>query len=90
MLSTLKAVVQGDRIQWQESVDDVLPQDRAVEVLVTVLEGRPNGLSPEERGRRRIAAMQKLAGLNAFSKIQDPARWQQESREDRELPGRGS
>ena len=88
MLSTLKAVVNGDRIHWQEAVDQVLPSDRAVEVLVIVLEGRPNGLSPEERGRRRVAALQKLAALNAFSQIQDPARWQQESREDGGLPGR--
>lgn len=90
MLSTLKAVVQGDKIRWQEAVDDVLPSDHPVEVLVTILEGRPNGLSPEERGRRRVTALQRLAALNAFSKVEDPVQWQQESREDRQLPGRGS
>ena len=90
MLSTLKAVVQGDKIQWQEAVDDVLPLDQPVEVLVTILEGRPNGLSLEERGRRRVAALEKLAALNAFSQVQDPVQWQQESREERRLPGRDS
>ena len=90
MLSTLKAVVQGDRIHWQEAVDEVLPSDRPVEVLVTILEGQPNGLSPEERGCRRVAALERLAALNAFSQIQDPVQWQQESREERGLPGRNS
>lgn len=90
MLRTLKAVVQGDKIHWQEAVDKVLPPDHAVEVLVTILEGPPNGLPPEERGRRRVAALEKLAALGAFSQIQDPVQWQQESREDRRLPGRDS
>jgi len=90
MLSTLKAVVQGDKIHWQEAVDKVLPSDHPVEVLVTILEGGINGLSPEERGRRRVAALERLAELNAFSQVQDPVKWQQESREDRPLPGRDS
>ena len=90
MLSTLRAVVQGDKIHWQEAVDEVLPTDHPVEVLVTILEGRPNGVSVEERGRRRVAALRNLAALKAFSEIQDPVQWQQESREDRRLPGRES
>ncbi|PYJ03863.1 MAG: hypothetical protein DME25_11040 [Verrucomicrobia bacterium] len=90
MLSTLKAVVQGDKILWQEAVDNLLPSDRPVEVLVTILEGRPRGLSLEEQGQRRVAALHKLVALNAFSGIQDPVQWQQETREDRSLPGRDS
>jgi len=50
--------------------------------------GRPDGPSPEEQGRLRVVALQKLAALNAFSAIDNPARWQQETRTDRELPGR--
>ena len=90
MLSTLKAVVQGNQIHWQEAVDQILPPDHAVEVLVTILEGGANDPPLEERARRRIAALERLAALNAFSQIQDPVQWQQESREDRWLPGRDS
>jgi len=90
MLSTLKAVVEGDKIHWQEGVENVLPGNRPVEVLVTVLDSPPNGLSSAEHGKRRIAALQKLAALNSFSELKDPLKWQQESREERNLPGRES
>ena len=88
MLSTLKAVVQGERIQWQEDTGNVIDPDRQIEVLVTILENGADVLASEERGRRRVAALQKLAALNGFSNIQDPVQWQQEAREERSLPGR--
>jgi len=90
MLSTLKAVVEGDKIHWQEAVENILPSNRPVEVLVTVLDAPGDGLSSAEHGKRRIAALQKLAALNSFSEIKDPPKWQQESREDRNLPGQKS
>ncbi len=90
MLSTLKATVQGGKIEWQEATGNILPTDRPIDVLVTILGGHLNGPSPEERGRLRVAALQKLAALNAFSAVDDPARWQQDTRKERELPGRKS
>jgi hypothetical protein len=90
MLSTLKAVVEGNKIHWQEAVDNVLPGDRPVEVLVTVLDAPCDGVSAAEHGRRRVAALQKLAALNSFSEITDPVKWQQETREERGLPDRQS
>jgi hypothetical protein len=88
MLNTLKAVVHGDRIHWQEAVDDLVHPDRPVEVLVTILPQEDSNVSTEERGRRRVAALQKIAASNAFSEIQDPTEWQRQAREDRDLPGR--
>ena len=88
MLNTLRAVVEHDKIHWQEAVDNVLPANRAVEVLVTILEGQPTRRSLEEQARHRVAALQKLVALNTFSGVRDPAQWQREIREDRELPGR--
>ncbi|MEO8429457.1 MAG: hypothetical protein ABI651_20380 [Verrucomicrobiota bacterium] len=75
--------MQDDKILWQEAVDNVLPANRPVEVLITILEGYPNGRSAEEQARRRVAAVQELAALNAFSEMPDPALWQREIREDR-------
>lgn len=40
------------------------------------------------RGEKMAAALAKLAAVNAFSEIEDPARWQREIRKDRVLPGR--
>jgi hypothetical protein len=90
MLSTLKATIHGDRIEWHETTENIVPSDRPVEVLVTILARHLNGPSPEEQGRLRVAALQKLAAINAFSEIDKPVQWQQETRKDRELPGRES
>lgn len=86
MLNTLKAVVEGDKIHWQEAVGNLLPANEAVDVLVTVL-GKKVKVSLEEQGSQRVAALQQLRTLNAFSKISDPVEWEREMRKDRELPG---
>jgi hypothetical protein len=88
MLHTIKAVVQGDHIHWQEAVDGLVPKDQPVEVLVTVIGSRGNSLSDDERGKNRLAALQALAEQNAFSDVQNPVEWQKRIREDRTLPGR--
>lgn len=88
MLNTIKAVVHGDRIDWQEPVEQLVAPNQSLEVLVTLLEPRPNSLSLEEQGRRRVAALQRLAAQHAFAAIPDPAQWEREARQDRELPGR--
>ena len=89
MLTTLKAMVEGDKLHWQESPEALLPANQRVPVLVTILNGQGE-VSAQEQSRRRVAALQKLAGLNALPGIQDPAKWQSETRADRELPGRES
>lgn len=89
MLTTLKATVEGDKLCWQESPDGLLPANQPVPVLVTILNGKSE-VSAAEHGHRRVAVLHKLAALNALSKIPDPAKWQREAREDRELPGRES
>lgn len=52
----------------------------------------PAHLTPAEamawRGERMAAALDKLAALNAFSDIKDPAAWEREIRQDRPLLGR--
>jgi len=41
-----------------------------------------------ERGRRMADALRKLAAIDAFAEIEDPAAWEREIRRDRPLPGR--
>jgi hypothetical protein len=88
MLTTLKATVQGDRIRWLENSDRFFPPSRLVQVLITPLEELPPAATSREQMERRVAALKKLVGLNAFSKIPDPMAWQREARAERELPGR--
>jgi hypothetical protein len=88
MLTTLKATVQGDRIRWLEESEEVFPPGRLVNALITPLEAPPAKLAADERGKRRLAALKKLAGMHAFSGIPDPSARQRETRAERELPGR--
>ena len=88
MLRTLQATLEGDKLHWKEQPDP-LPANRPVDVLVTILNGSGE-VSEEQQIRRRLSALQKLSGLNALSDITDPVKWQQETREDRNLPGRES
>jgi hypothetical protein len=88
MLTTLKATIQGDRIRWLEDSERVFPPSRLVQALITPLEEPPAAATPDERSQRRVAALKKLASLNAFSSTPDPVAWQREARADRELPGR--
>jgi hypothetical protein len=87
-MRTLKAVVNGDRIQWLEASEQSFPTAHPVEALITPLQDQPTLISAEQQSERRVAALKKLASINAFSSIRDPQEWQRTSRVDRELPGR--
>ncbi|MCX6917651.1 MAG: hypothetical protein NT167_32220 [Verrucomicrobia bacterium] len=90
MLTTLKAVVQGDRIQWLEASEQTFPAAHPIAALITPLYEQTAGTPEKLRAERRLAALKKLASINAFSGIPDPLEWQREARNDRELPGRTS
>lgn len=73
----------------------ILPPEKQNEVLdfILFLQQRSQPASTaaeEERGQRIKAAFHTLAALNAFADIADPAAWQREIRQDRQLPGRAS
>jgi hypothetical protein len=87
MLRTFRAVLKGNLLEWQEEVNEWLQGDRAVSVLVTLLDEEPFAVT-EGRGRKMAAVLEKLAQARAFSGV-DPLVWQREIRRDRELPGRG-
>lgn len=86
MLQTFKATLKGDSLEWAEKVRGNLRGDTPVQVLVTILEEEPS-LETKGRGQRMAAALEKLAQAQAFAGI-DPVVWQQNVRQDRELPGR--
>ena len=45
-------------------------------------------ISDKERGKRIRASFQQLAKMKTFTGIDDPIKWQKETRRDRSLPGR--
>ena len=87
MLSVLRAVIQGDHIEWQDDPGKLLPEGQAKRALITILDS-PEDYSTEQVRKRRILALRKLTALNPFRDVQDPVEWQRANRVDRDLPGR--
>jgi hypothetical protein len=84
MSSIYSAILTGDRLEWKGRGPRL---QQPVEVTVTVPD-EADLLSPEERRRRMVEALEELAALGGFESIPDPVAWQREMRKDRPLPGR--
>ena len=88
MLQTYKAILRGNHLEWSGDAPDHLEEEQTVEVHVTLL--KEAGASPAvvARGTKMADALERLAALNVFSDISDPAAWQREQRQERALPDR--
>lgn len=71
-------------------VHERIPTDRAVAVYVTVLDEVPVAASEdvESQGARMVAALGKLAEINALGDIGEAGAWERTVRIARMLPGR--
>lgn len=85
MLQTFRAWLRGNRLEWVDEVPDV--GDRLLQVHVTVLDEGAI-VEPRERGQQMAEILEKLANSTSVMDDLDPIRWQQETRQDRSLPGR--
>jgi len=87
MIETYKAHLQGNRLDWQESAPPDLTT--TLSVLVTVLPSEDTTPGPHVPSGRKLAEiLRRLANENPVPSIPDPSAWQQETRQDRTLPGR--
>jgi hypothetical protein len=86
MRSTYKAIVRGDRIEWDDDVPEEIRSRPALTVFVTIPDS-PGGPDPAD-GRRQAEALDRLAARGGPSSITDPVQWQREQRQDRDVPGR--
>lgn len=83
MLQTFKAWLRGNRLEWVDEAPVV--GDRILQVHVTVLD--TNAVAAlDDRGQRMAAILEKLAASEPLNL--DPMLWQQQTRQDRSLPGR--
>ena len=88
MLNTYKAKLNGNHLEWSDEVPLEI-RSGEMDVLVTVLERNGSHLAGKaERGKRMVAALERLAAMGGVPSIPDPVAWQREMREDRPLPGR--
>jgi hypothetical protein len=86
MQSIYKAILRGDRIEWEDDVPEQIRSQSALTVLVTVVD-QP-AATDEKRGSRMAEVLERLAASGGVSSITDPLQWQREQRQDRDLPGR--
>lgn len=77
-----KAVLSGDAIRQPDAPPDYedVPQIQLRRVETEA--------EAQERGKRLVLALEKLATLGGIKGIADPSEWQREVRQDRKLPGR--
>jgi hypothetical protein len=88
-LSTYKAVLRGNHLEWRGDVSKHIAPGQAVAVYVTILDEPVEMTAPNEgQGQRMAAALQQLADIHACADIVDPVVWEREARRERVLPDR--
>ncbi len=90
MLSTYKATLRGNRLEWSGETPKRLPSDKVVAVHVTILDESVEETTGVSQGQRMAAVLEQLAATGALPELTDPAIWEREIRQDRVLPARES
>ena len=86
MLPTYRAVLHGDRLEWDDDVPADVRDRQTLSVFVTIL--AQSNDDDATQGRRMADALERLATAGGTPSIGDAADWQRDQREDRPLPGR--
>ncbi len=91
VLTTYRAILRGNRLEWSGNERQHPPPDRPMAVYVTVLDEPVGEVDANEgQGVRMAAALERLAEIHALAGVDDPVVWERETRQDRPLPGRDS
>jgi hypothetical protein len=88
MLNTYKAVLKGDLLEWSDEVPELAVTGQPVPVHVTILDEPLLQAQRTLRGQQMAAALERLATRHGIAGITDPAIWQRETRQERDLPER--
>jgi hypothetical protein len=89
MLSTYKAILRGDRLEWSGDAPKHMGREDAAPVYVTLLdEPTRDEAQSSSRGQRMAEALEQLAEIHALAEMEDAAGWERDMRHDRSLPDR--
>lgn len=88
MLHTYKAILRGNRLEWNDAAPQAISEDQPVAVHVTILDETEVLPSQQLSGQQMAAILAQLAQHPTLSSIGDPTAWQREQRGERPLPGR--
>lgn len=84
MLETYKAIIHGDKIEWEKDAPQILDEKNSIAVYITVIDEIDN--LPD--GKKMAEVLQTLALKGGISAIENPSEWQREQRRERNLAGR--
>ncbi|HQU92147.1 MAG TPA: hypothetical protein PLK77_07610 [Pyrinomonadaceae bacterium] len=84
MAEKYRAIIHGDRIEWEDEAPQGLTGNRTITVDVTPVAKRRASAS----GKKAAEILRKIAAIGGVVPIKDPSKWQREIRKDRPLPGR--
>ncbi|WP_413163359.1 hypothetical protein ACL6C3_28720 [Capilliphycus salinus ALCB114379] len=84
MLKTYRAWLKGCRLEWIDDEPDL--GEKMLQVHVTFLDEK-QVTDSKTRGQKMAEILAKLAATQVLDDV-DPVLWQQETRQDRSLPGR--
>lgn len=82
--TSYQGILRDNQIEWTQSTPPELPPG-GVRVQSTFLDTLPKAAT---QGQQMAAALARVAAKGALDGIADPAAWEREVRQDRELPGR--
>jgi hypothetical protein len=88
MLQTYKAILKGNRLEWERAPQRANP-DAPITVYVTIVD-EELGVENAQRGQRMAAILNQLAQTGGTQTIQDPLAWEREQRRERDLPYRNA
>jgi len=86
MLEKYRAIIHGNKIEWEGDAPKALAKNATIEVDVTVVSKNPVLKKPD--GKKMAAALEKIAASGGVDSIGDPLKWQRNIRKDRALPER--
>ena len=88
MAETDSAVLKGDRLEWTGPAPDPAGRPVLVEVTFLISPGAgPADTDEDERRRRLVEPLKRIAARGDLSEIADAVAWQRGLRRDRPLPG---
>jgi hypothetical protein len=88
MLTTYKAILRGDRLEWSDEVPVVASSDTPITVHVTILDATEVRIQQRLPGQHMADILAQLAAKRVLDGIDDPVTWERDIRYDRSLPDR--
>lgn len=86
MLETYKAMLHGDKIEWETDAPKISRSKKPLAVYVTVVD--ETGAVNSSNGEKMAEILRNIAAKGGISSIGDAGEWQREQRRERQIAER--